>query len=610
VIRDELGAIDVVVPASNEEALLPACLKSVIAQRGVGAVNVIVVANGCDDRTVTAAEGLRETASAAGHRLTVLELEQAGKAAALNTADALLLGRIHVYLDADVVLTSGALAGLLAALAGEEPRMASPSPSPLMPVGGLARRYAKVWSTLPAVAGELTGSGCYAVNSAGRRRWQSLPDVIADDAFVRARFTRKERTLVRDEHFVYAFPDGSDLPGVLARWRQGNVQIAQLWPAYDPRATLRRSLSMLATRPSVWMDLPAFAAVSGAVRMRQARGPAWPCASRPGPSVASALPPRPSVSAVIVTHDSANEIETCLEALRVALEGLPYHLIVVDNASTDATTDIVSRYGNAITLHRNSNNAGFAAAANRGAAECDTDFVLLVNPDAAVDRHAVDTLLAVARRFPEAGIYGGQAILPNGSHDPFSRLQAPTLPSALGFAIGLRALRWRSALRTRSERHQPMDHVNAVEALCGAFLLITTAVWRELGGFDELFVMYGEDVDFCQRALRRSYTPLQATAARYLHVGGVSFSHAERHQLLLTAESTLYRRYLGAWRARIALTAMTAGTAIRAGVAAVTTSHKTAVWPAVWRERKRWRSGWTRRSRQAHSFRDERRTPA
>ena len=96
-------SVDVVVPAHNEEALLPACLGSVIAQRGTGPIHLIVVANACTDRTAEVAESYRDAATASGHRLTVLELLRPGKSAALNAADGLLGGRIHVYLDSDVV---------------------------------------------------------------------------------------------------------------------------------------------------------------------------------------------------------------------------------------------------------------------------------------------------------------------------------------------------------------------------------------------------------------------------------------------------------------------------------------------------------------------------
>ena len=104
--------------------------------------------------------------------------------------------------------------------------MASPSPALLLPARRMARRYARVWAALPAVSGEVTGNGCYAVSRAGRRRWTSLPEIVADDAFVRARFAPSERSLVPDEHFVFAFPDGPGLVGVLVRWRAGNRELA------------------------------------------------------------------------------------------------------------------------------------------------------------------------------------------------------------------------------------------------------------------------------------------------------------------------------------------------------------------------------------------------
>ena len=323
--------------------------------------------------------------------------------------------------------------------------------------------------------------------------------------------------LVRDEHFVYAFSDGSDLPGVLARWRQGNVRIASSGQPTTPSNALAFAEHAARHGPQcgwIFRRLPPCPApFECAGRTRAGLAMRQPS----GPSVASALPARPSVSAVIVTHDSANEIETCREALHVALEGLPHHLVVVDNASTDATTDIVSRYGNAITLHRNSHNAGFAGSRK---------------PRRSGMRHGLRIARQSRRcRWPRRRIClrspGDSPKLEFTEDRRSSQTAATTLspacrrrrcPECLGVRDRSTCVALALRPRLRRERHQPMDHVNAVEALCGAFILINTAVWRELGGFDELFVMYGEDVDFCQRALRRGYTPLQATAARYLHV--------------------------------------------------------------------------------------------
>lgn len=293
----------------------------------------------------------------------------------------------------------------------------------------------------------------------------------------------------------------------------------------------------------------------------------------------------------MVTYNNERVIEACLNGLRVALENSSGRLTVVDNASTDATETIVAQLSPTVRLVRNQHNLGFARGANRAALGADADFVLLVNPDVVLDPGAVDFLLAVAHRFPEAGIYGGQAVLVTGGTDPFSCLPAPTLASALAFAIGLPVLRWRLA-QLRSARVRASSRVRRVDALCAAFMLITADVWQELGGFDERFFLYGEDVDFCQRARQLGYIPLQATAARYVHGGGASSSSADRHRLLLTGQSTLYRLYLQPWPARAALTALTVGTGLRAGAAAVTGSRHAAHWRDVWRERSRWCRGW------------------
>jgi hypothetical protein len=376
------GAVDVVIPAHDEEATLPACLDSVLAQRGVEELNVCVVANGCSDRTAAVARGYREAAAAAGHRLAVLELPEAGKAGALNAADSLLDGETRVYLDADTALSAGALLALHRELDGARPRMASPLRLPLLPAGRLARGYAEVWMRLPSVAGQVVGLGCYAVNRAGRERWSAMPRIVADDAFVRSRFAEGERRLLEDEQMVNAFPSGRALLGVLRRWREGNRELARLHAA-DPRASRRAALLSLAAQPSAWPHLPAFAAISGAARLG-ARTNHWAKAPRRGPSVP--VPQRPKLAATVVAGESSDRLDRCLRSLESIGAAANVEVEVVDDPA----------------IARGSVTGGPAGLA------------LLIEADVVPAAGAIELLLLVARRFPWAGLYGGREARPSG----------------------------------------------------------------------------------------------------------------------------------------------------------------------------------------------------
>ena len=378
------GAVDVIIPAHDEEAALPACIASVLTQRGVEALNVCVVANGCSDRTAAVARGYREAAAAGGHRLAVLELPEPGKAGALNAADPLIDGETRVYLDADTALSGGALLALHRELAGTGPRMASPLPLPLLPADRLARGYAEVWMRLPSVAGQVVGLGCYAVNRAGRERWSAMPRIVADDAFVRSRFAEGERRLIAGEQMVNAFPSGRALLGVLKRWRGGNRELARRRAAADPRASRQAALLSLAAQPSAWPHLPAFAAVSGAARLETRTRP-WARAPRQGPSEPLSL--RPKLAATVVAGTSSNRLDRCLRSLEPIRATADVEVVVVDDPAI----------------------AGGSVAGDPA------ELVLLIEADVVPGPGAIELLLLVARRFPWAGIYGGREAPPPGS---------------------------------------------------------------------------------------------------------------------------------------------------------------------------------------------------
>ena len=95
-----------------------------------------------------------------------------------------------------------------------------------------------------------------------------------------------------------------------------------------------------------------------------------------------------------------------------------------------------------VTSTRAPTTSGSAPAVNIAAARTDADYILLVNPDVELDGDAVDALLALAANFPDAGIYGGRATLPDGTVDPTTCLAAPTLWSAAAFGLGLSAIRF------------------------------------------------------------------------------------------------------------------------------------------------------------------------
>ncbi|SDW57277.1 Glycosyltransferase involved in cell wall bisynthesis [Roseicitreum antarcticum] len=235
--------ISVIIPAHDEAAFIGGCLERLLASDLPGAqgVEVIVAANGCTDDTAERAARWQADFAARGWRLVVLVDSIANKIKALNMAEAVATGAIRVYVDADVHVTTGLIALLAAALDRPDPAYASGRPDIRVPRSAASRRYARFWMRLPFMSRDVPGCGIYAVNAAGRQRWQQFPDIMADDIFVRMHFARSERIAVPAQ---YSWPIAEGFGWLVKVRRRQNSGLRQLYVAFPD--LVRRSDS---TRP-------------------------------------------------------------------------------------------------------------------------------------------------------------------------------------------------------------------------------------------------------------------------------------------------------------------------------------------------------------------------
>jgi GT2 family glycosyltransferase len=182
-----------------------------------------------------------------------------------------------------------------------------------------------------------------------------------------------------------------------------------------------------------------------------------------------------SVTAIVVTFDSAHALPECLGALRA--DGVP--ALVVDNASMDETVAIAEGQGAAVI--RNARNEGYGRANNIGVRAADSEFALIVNPDCVVDRGAVAALVDAARRYPDAALFAPQIVEPSGRvfYQPRSLL-ATSLTNPGGKLV-----------LPEGEACAPF--------FSGACFLIRRDVFLRLGGFDQNIFLFYEDDDLCRR---------------------------------------------------------------------------------------------------------------
>jgi N-acetylglucosaminyl-diphospho-decaprenol L-rhamnosyltransferase len=234
------------------------------------------------------------------------------------------------------------------------------------------------------------------------------------------------------------------------------------------------------------------------------------------------------VAAVVVSHGNAEEVEHLLPILAPQVD----ELVLVANKP-----DSVARVRDGVQLIRNPVPAGFAANVNRGAASTDTEYVLTVNPDAVPRRGAVAALREFMDAHPRAGVAGPQMVYPDGMLQP-SRRRFPTVLGTLVRRTPIRLLFDPYQLQHRHYHlgDEPVEPVRA-DWMLGGFLMLRRTMLDELGGLDEGFRLYGEDIDLCYRAAKAGW--------ERWYVPGAVVEHTHK---AVTDRVLFTRRTLWHWR--------------------------------------------------------------
>ena len=202
------------------------------------------------------------------------------------------------------------------------------------------------------------------------------------------------------------------------------------------------------------------------------------------------------VSAVVVSHGHARELERSLSALRPQVD----EVLVVANVpgSVDAVPE-------GVRVLENPEPLSLSANVNLGIAQTSGEYVLNVNPDAIAEPDAVATLVAFAEGRPRCGIAGPELRWPDGTWQP-SRRRFPTVRGTLVRRTPIR--RFRPPYETQREHYSLDEHPTEpvpAEWMLGAFLLMRRTMLAEIGGWDAGFRHYCEDIDLCYRAMQAGW---------------------------------------------------------------------------------------------------------
>lgn len=239
------------------------------------------------------------------------------------------------------------------------------------------------------------------------------------------------------------------------------------------------------------------------------------------------------ISIIILSWNTRVLLAQCLDSIEQHRGDIQLEIIIVDNASTDGSQVMLKEKYPQVVLITNMQNVGFAKANNQAMQIARGDYFLLWNSDAFATPGAIQNLLRLAEKEPKAGIVGAQLRNADNSfqasYSPF-----PNQWRELMILTGLgRAFLRPSYPSLGPEEEKGPQRVDYVEGAC---LLVRRQAFQEVGGLDEGYFMYAEEVDWCYTMAKRGWQVWYQPEARVIHLGGASSTSRRTHR-----EADLYR---------------------------------------------------------------------
>lgn len=229
------------------------------------------------------------------------------------------------------------------------------------------------------------------------------------------------------------------------------------------------------------------------------------------------------LSVIIVNYNVRQFLENALTSIQRAMEGLDGEIIVVDNASDDGSQEMLRAKFPSVRLIASRENLGFARANNLALREARGRHLLLINPDTIVQEDTLRVMVGFLDAHPDVGLAGCKILNPDGSFQLPCRRSFPTPWVALTKIAGLSALFPRSRLFGRYNlTYRDPDETYEVDAVSGSFMMVRRSVYEQVGGLDEAFFMYGEDLDWCYRVKSSGARVYYVHATTIIHFKGES----------------------------------------------------------------------------------------
>ena len=253
------------------------------------------------------------------------------------------------------------------------------------------------------------------------------------------------------------------------------------------------------------------------------------------------------LSIIIVNWNVRDLLDRCLASiLETDLEPDSFEIIVVDSGSHDESAAMVREKYPSVRLIAQSDNVGFTRGNNIGLAQAQGDYLLLLNPDTEVSPSSLRLLIEYLVENPSTGIVGPHTLNSDGSHQS-TRRRFPTLMTGVFESTWLAAAAPSGVVGDYRMLETDDDDIIAVDWVQGSALLLRREVYRDIGGLDDAYVMYSEELDFCRRAKTAGWQVAYHGGAVITHHGGKSSEQVVAQTLIHfhTSKLRYFRKHHG-----------------------------------------------------------------
>jgi hypothetical protein len=238
------------------------------------------------------------------------------------------------------------------------------------------------------------------------------------------------------------------------------------------------------------------------------------------------------LSIIIVNYNVREFLHHALVSLQKAMKGIRGEIIVVDNASDDGSIEMVRRRFPKVNLIAGKSNLGFAKGNNVGLRQARGKYILLINPDTLVQEDTLQVMIRFFEENPDVGLAGCKIMNPDGTFQLACRRSFPAPWAAFTKMTGLSALFPGSRLFGRYNlTYLSPDETYELDAVSGSFMMVRREACEQVGGLDEDFFMYGEDLDWCYRIQRAGWKNYYVHSTQIIHYKGESTKRSSLNEI-------------------------------------------------------------------------------